>query len=108
MVLPIFIESVTFIHCYYLLLDVSPGRKSLLGFNLTPATSANVWQKAFEGQFSEQKMFDNIATEVAKFFTRYDWKVFKIFSTVNNHQQETSNIFYLFIAFFIFPTIQEK
>ena len=43
----------------------------MFGFNLTPAAKgANVWRKAFESQLTEQKMFDNVAFEVAKFFTR--------------------------------------
>ena len=43
----------------------------MFGFNLTPAPAgSNVWRNAFESQLTEQKMFDNVAFEVAKFFTR--------------------------------------
>lgn len=46
-------------------------RPTIFGFDLTPAPKrSNVWRNAFESQLTEQKMFDNVAFEVAKFFTR--------------------------------------
>jgi hypothetical protein len=43
----------------------------LFGLNLSPVSSGtNVWRAAFENQLSEQRMFENVASEFAKLFTR--------------------------------------
>jgi hypothetical protein len=43
----------------------------LFGLNLSPVSSGrNVWRAAFENQLSEQRIFENVASELAKLFTR--------------------------------------